>query len=52
MTSSSKKSKGNYIPPGHYTPETLPPLSEEAQRIIKIVQADIKADKEKKGSSQ
>lgn len=39
-----KKGTGNYIPPGSYTLETLPPLSEEAKNILRRVKKDAEKD--------
>lgn len=39
VSARKSESRGNYIPPGSYTAESLPPLSSEAKRILSVVKA-------------
>jgi|TARA_Y100000310_G_scaffold345866_1_gene471939 hypothetical protein len=40
MPTELAKLKGNHIPPGSYTEETLPPLSDATKRLLELVQKD------------
>lgn len=42
--SKSTEQRGNYIPPGSYTQETLPPLSDAAKDILQRIKASARAD--------
>lgn len=41
---------GDRIPPGYYTPETLPPLSEGARRILASVEAGVARVRAERGT--
>ena len=43
---------GDRIPPGYYTPETLPPLSEGARRILASVEAGVARLRAERGAEK